>query len=743
VKRLGKYTVVGKIGSGAMGEVFKAHDPVLNRFVAIKTMAASLAADQEIVQRFQREAQSAARLNHPNIITVFDFGEEDGKLYMSMELLEGHDLKDLIGKGGLRSLAEKLSVMEQICDGLAFAHAQGVVHRDLKPANIHIQPRGRVKIMDFGLARLDASHLTRTGMVMGTPNYMSPEQVRGQHVDARSDVFSLGAVFYELLCGRKAFHAESMHNILFKVVEGGPEPVVTWVPDLPSGLVALVEKALTKDPAQRFQNGAEMREALRKVRSAIPSPMLQGGFAATDEEGPLADLLPLPTMVESAGRTTLMPPTPLQGGAVSGSAALELDRAPTPATRVPSRSQRARTLAGHFPTQVEEAPPEPPSRAPLYILGFLVVVAAAGTFAVVKIRQGRPPAPTLAPADVAREQMGILTEALVDSQVELARVDLENKDYEDAVRQAEQALKLAPDSASARDVLQQAEQAVAERDQVATTARAAFERGDTAAAAEALGRLLVLDPRHPVASELSAALNRQFRSQAQDGRRAMEASRTAAVKTNAGSFDGFSQADRLAKEAEALFGRQEFAVATQKFLESRDNFDKAKRGAEAAARPPSPRVSTAPPPTPRPTVVTEPAPPMTVPPVRPPASGAPPVTAPPVRPPATLPPPSQEPAIRKLVTDFAHAIESKDLSLYRGLKPNTTADEMKRLERYFKAVKSLKVGIAIDSIEVAGDRATVRVSRQDTIDGREMRAAQQVLTVVRTAQGWVIEDMGR
>src|SRR3954471_21544407 len=268
-ERIGKYQIVAKIGSGAMGEVFRAHDPVLNRSVAVKTMAELYASDDQLVQRFQREAQSAARLNHPNIVTVYDFGEEQGRFYMAMELLDGADLKELIANHALNDLWDKLDVMEQIAEGLAYAHLQGVVHRDLKPANIRVLPNGRVKIMDFGLARIGTSEMTRTGMVMGTPNYMSPEQVRGTKADARSDIFSLGAVFYELVSGKKAFNADSMHTILFKVLEEDPEPVRTFVPALPGPFVAFVERCLAKEPDHRFQHAGEMRDALRKVREAL------------------------------------------------------------------------------------------------------------------------------------------------------------------------------------------------------------------------------------------------------------------------------------------------------------------------------------------------------------------------------------------------------------------------------------------------------------------------------------------
>ena len=239
LQTIGKYKVLGKIGQGSMGVVFKAQDPILNRFVAIKTMSESLGADADARKRFLREAQSAARLNHPNIVTVYDLGEEQGRAYLAMELLEGQDLRHLIGTPALGPIEEKLRIMEEVCDGLAFAHAKEVIHRDIKPANIHVQPNGSVKVMDFGLARLGTSEMTAKGTSMGTPNYMSPEQIRGEKTDARSDVFSLGTVFYEILTNHKAFDGDSLHTILAKVAEGKPLPARRWVADLPEILVRL------------------------------------------------------------------------------------------------------------------------------------------------------------------------------------------------------------------------------------------------------------------------------------------------------------------------------------------------------------------------------------------------------------------------------------------------------------------------------------------------------------------------
>ena len=268
-EKIGKYQIVGKIGQGAMGEVFKAHDPVLNRLVAVKTISGSPGAESDARKRFLREAQSAARLNHPNIITVYDLGEEKGRIFMAMELLEGTDLREIINSHAISDLGHKLELMEEICDGLAYAHAKQIVHRDLKPGNIHVQPSGQVKIMDFGLARLGASEMTATGTVMGTPNYMSPEQVRGEKADARSDIFSLGAVFYELLTARKAFDADSIHAVLFQVLDHDPEPVRNFAPDVPEILVAVVHRALEKDAARRTRVGSVEMSAPGTVGSVV------------------------------------------------------------------------------------------------------------------------------------------------------------------------------------------------------------------------------------------------------------------------------------------------------------------------------------------------------------------------------------------------------------------------------------------------------------------------------------------
>jgi tRNA A-37 threonylcarbamoyl transferase component Bud32 len=292
LSQVGKFKIVGKVGQGAMGEVFRAFDPVLGREVAIKVVAAKLNEDERARERFVREAQAAAKLNHPNIITVYDFGEEQGQAYMAMELLEGQDLRELLAKGTLASLEGKLAIMEQILDGLAFAHSKGVVHRDLKPGNVHVLPNGQIKIMDFGLARR-AEDAAASGALMGTPYYMAPEQIQGERATARSDIFSLGAMFYEMLCGRRPFTGPTIPAVLFAVAHKDPPPLAERAPDLPPGLASVVMRALSKDPNARYADAGEMAEALRVAWAGGPVDAAPaGGTAPPTDASPARALGP-------------------------------------------------------------------------------------------------------------------------------------------------------------------------------------------------------------------------------------------------------------------------------------------------------------------------------------------------------------------------------------------------------------------------------------------------------------------
>jgi len=292
LRQVGKYKIVEKLGQGAMGEVFRAHDPVLRRDVAIKVLTGKLTDDERARERFLREAQSAAGLNHPNIITVYDFGEEQGMAYMAMELLEGHDLRDLLERNELATLGERLAVIEQVLDGLAFAHSKGVVHRDLKPGNVHVLPSGQVKIVDFGLARR-TEDAASTGVLMGTPYYMAPEQVHGERPTKQSDIFSVGAMCYEVLAKKRPFSGRTIPAVLFAVIHKEPAPLATAAPHLPPAVAAVVMRALAKAPETRFADAAEMREALRAAGAdALRSPEGAGAGRPAPDLAPARDLGP-------------------------------------------------------------------------------------------------------------------------------------------------------------------------------------------------------------------------------------------------------------------------------------------------------------------------------------------------------------------------------------------------------------------------------------------------------------------
>jgi serine/threonine protein kinase/tetratricopeptide (TPR) repeat protein len=261
-ERLGKYEILARLGQGAMGVVYHAHDPLLERDVALKVMLAQVAQDPEQKLRFEREARAVARMMHPNVVTVFDLGyHTDGAPYIAMELLRGHDLLHALREGPPLTLDRKLAIILQVLEGLGHAHAAGIVHRDIKPANVFLPDEGTAKIMDFGVARFTMSSVTSTGVVVGTADYMSPEQVSGARVDGRSDLFSTGAMLCELLTGHRPFHGESLVTILFRITHEEPRLDLPLGPEY-DALVPIFHKALAKDVAERYQTAAEFVEAL-------------------------------------------------------------------------------------------------------------------------------------------------------------------------------------------------------------------------------------------------------------------------------------------------------------------------------------------------------------------------------------------------------------------------------------------------------------------------------------------------
>ena len=262
-EKIGRYRVVGRLGKGAMGVVFSAYDDVMERSVAIKMMMADVQDDPETSARFFREAHAAGQLVHRNIITIFDLGDEDGRPYIVMELLEGQMLGDYLKRPEGVQLEDRISLMLQVCDGLRLAHAKGIFHRDIKPGNLHVTAAGDLKILDFGIARLATSSMTMSGLIVGTPDYMSPEQACGREVDQRSDIFSAGAVFYLMVTGRKPFAAQGLPAVLMKVQNEDPLPIRET--EAPPALAAAIMKAMAKDPAARYQSAPELIADLNRV----------------------------------------------------------------------------------------------------------------------------------------------------------------------------------------------------------------------------------------------------------------------------------------------------------------------------------------------------------------------------------------------------------------------------------------------------------------------------------------------
>jgi serine/threonine-protein kinase len=262
-ERIGRYRVIDRIGRGAMGVVYSAHDEMMGRDVAVKVMMTDLEAEPDIRVRFMREAQVSASLAHRNIVTIYDIGEDNGRLFIVMELLRGYTLDKCL-KQRMLPIEEKVDLILDVCEGLGAANAAGVCHRDVKPANLFIQADGGVKILDFGIARLASSSMTASGFIVGTPDYMSPEQARGSAVDERSDIFSVGAVLYVMLSGVKPFAAPDLPAVLSKVVNDEPPPLDPHL--VPSGLARVVLKALAKDPGERFQTFEELSAELSRWR---------------------------------------------------------------------------------------------------------------------------------------------------------------------------------------------------------------------------------------------------------------------------------------------------------------------------------------------------------------------------------------------------------------------------------------------------------------------------------------------
>jgi serine/threonine-protein kinase len=407
-EQIGKYRILRTLGQGAMGEVYLAHHPAIGRDVAIKTILPSAAKGEEAEGRFRREAEAAGHLNHPNLVTVFDFDKDQGVLFLVMEYVKGDDLEDLLRDRALAP-AQFLEVLAQVCDGLAHAHRNGIIHRDIKPANIRVVREGGellAKVMDFGIARMGDSSLTSTGIVMGTVSYMAPEYIREGRATSQSDLFAVGVMLYEGLTGRKPFPGETTTTILFKIVSDPPEPVSPEaIRGISPSIRGVLDRALAKDPAARFPSAEALARALRACKDPTWSGVAEegttmlarpGGAPAGTGSLPAGSGAALPGVAvpAAAGPTLSERPT-----AVAATAGLPSGVAPGARTDLPSGVGPART--GRL------------VRAWLLGLGAVTVLLVAGGLAVrhlarsqspvaePSVRPGAPSAPAPSPVPAA------------------------------------------------------------------------------------------------------------------------------------------------------------------------------------------------------------------------------------------------------------------------------------------------------------------------------------------------------
>jgi len=301
ISQLGRYEVLGELGQGAMGVVYKARDPLIDRVVAIKTINLGLALDEkeEYEGRFYQEAKAAGRLNHPNIVTIYDVGKSGDVAYIAMELLEGRELRDIMNDRGLLPVDQVLDIVAQVALGLSYAHEHGIVHRDVKPSNIMLVRDGHAKITDFGIARMTSSAVrTQTGMVLGSPKYMSPEQVMGKEIDQRSDIFSLGVMLYEMLTGQAPFDGENVNAIMYQTLNAIPVPPNSLNPSVPEMVNFIVAKALTKGLEDRYQNAKDLAVDLRTCRDTLP----RSGQQIDVSTRPVGGEKKLPDAIDMTGR---------------------------------------------------------------------------------------------------------------------------------------------------------------------------------------------------------------------------------------------------------------------------------------------------------------------------------------------------------------------------------------------------------------------------------------------------------
>jgi serine/threonine-protein kinase len=479
-----KYKITGSIGKGAMGQVYEAHDTVLERRVALKVMASQIADDPELLARFEREAKVVAKMTHPNVVTVFDLGTHtDGSPYIAMEYLDGHDLQKAMRKTPM-TLERKVAIIVQVLAGLDHAHNEGIVHRDIKPGNVIVLKNEAVKILDFGVAHLNASTMTADGNIVGTADYMSPEQVKGDKIDGKSDLFSVGCMLFELVTGRRPFRADNLMAIFYKITHEGPNFEL-----IPGGaefdaLLPVLKKALAKSMDQRYQTAAEFAVDLREWLRAHATTASSQHILESLVDLQVPAHAPMP-MTEAPGMKPPATDGTMDLGGVPGPPGAP--RRPTPG---PTQVSRRTVVDGRAVARPRPAPPPPvarrrarpaPRRSPLPFVALAAVAAAAvggGAyyyFVVQKppprppVTQAAGPSPTVAPAPTvaatptpppvtaAPQPTFAPPEGKAAASVRAANAAFNRGQYARAVENAQKALREDPSNATAQQILDKSE----------------------------------------------------------------------------------------------------------------------------------------------------------------------------------------------------------------------------------------------------------------------------------------------
>lgn len=466
--KVGKYQIDSVLGRGGMGEVYKAHDPALGRYVALKIMRGPSMDDAVARERFVREAQAAGGLRHPNIVTIYDLGEVEGQMFIAMEFIQGDDLEKIIKTRASLSIEDRLNMMIQVCEGVSYAHKNSIVHRDLKPANIRIDQEGVVKIMDFGIAKMEHSNMTASGTVLGTPFYMSPEQVRGLRVDGRSDVYALGAILYEVMTYEKAFPGD-MASVFYKIVHEQPAPLSKYMTINTEPLQKIVELCLEKDKSKRMQSAADMASMLRDARRTYREINSAAEVGVTQTQLISSyHIAPAPTAVEadekrphsSAGMSrqitnASLPPT------VLGASPTSMDAGPATKSDQSPGPQAGQTPNYQLPYQTSGTVPPSQGNA-LKIAGLMLIsfLIFAGTGAglyyfVIRDRNNANTNENVNPGNDNTNTNTNGDDNPVDYKAELANAKslFQNKDYAKAATICESIIKTHPNDASVHFLL--------------------------------------------------------------------------------------------------------------------------------------------------------------------------------------------------------------------------------------------------------------------------------------------------